>query len=88
MKTIADDLELRLDFAKRLREITDASASKRPSPEKWSFKETIGHLIDSAANNHQRFVRLQMQKHLDSKAMTAMTGYASKVIRIARGRNC
>ena len=26
---------------------------------KWVKKEVLGHLIDSAANNHQRFVRAQ-----------------------------
>lgn len=26
---------------------------------KWTLKEIIGHLVDSASNNHQRFVRLQ-----------------------------
>jgi len=30
------------------------------SDEKWSLKEIIGHLVDSASNNHQRFVRLQI----------------------------
>lgn len=25
----------------------------------WTLKEIIGHLVDSASNNHQRFVRLQ-----------------------------
>ncbi|MBL7795346.1 MAG: DinB family protein [Saprospiraceae bacterium] len=29
----------------------------RPAPDKWSKKEIIGHLVDSASNNHQRFVR-------------------------------
>jgi hypothetical protein len=29
----------------------------KPSPEKWSRKEIIGHLIDSAQINLQRFVR-------------------------------
>ncbi len=29
----------------------------QPAPHEWSKKEIIGHLIDSAANNHQRFVR-------------------------------
>ncbi len=29
------------------------------SEDKWSLREIIGHLIDSASNNHQRFVRLQ-----------------------------
>jgi hypothetical protein len=26
----------------------------------WSIKEIVGHLVDSASNNHQRFVRLQV----------------------------
>lgn len=29
----------------------------KPDPHKWSKKEILGHLIDSAANNHHRFVR-------------------------------
>ena len=29
----------------------------KPTPHEWSKKEILGHLIDSAANNHQRFVR-------------------------------
>jgi hypothetical protein len=32
----------------------------KPAHDKWSLKEIIGHLIDSASNNHQRFVRLQI----------------------------
>jgi hypothetical protein len=35
--------------------------SKKPSSEKWSKKEILGHLIDSATNNHQRFVRSQFE---------------------------
>lgn len=35
--------------------------SIKSSPEKWSKKEILGHLIDSAANNHQRFVRIQFE---------------------------
>ncbi len=31
----------------------------KDDPSKWSVKEVLGHLIDSAANNHQRFVRAQ-----------------------------
>ena len=31
---------------------------------KWSAKQVVGHLIDSAANNHQRFVRLQIEPDL------------------------
>jgi hypothetical protein len=35
--------------------------SAKPAPEKWSKKEILGHLIDSASNNHQRFVRAQFE---------------------------
>lgn len=31
---------------------------------KWSAKQVVGHLIDSAANNHQRFVRAQFSDDL------------------------
>ena len=31
----------------------------------WTLKEMIGHLIDSASNNHQRIIRLQIDKKLD-----------------------
>ncbi len=31
---------------------------------KWSRKQIIGHLIDSAANNHSRFVRAQFSDEL------------------------
>ena len=33
----------------------------RSAPGKWSKKEILGHLVDSAANNHQRFVRAQFE---------------------------
>lgn len=31
----------------------------KPRPDRWSIAEVIGHLVDSASNNHQRFVRAQ-----------------------------
>jgi len=31
----------------------------------WSRKQVIGHLIDSATNNHQRFVRASLQDSLE-----------------------
>lgn len=36
-------------------------ADIRLAPDKWTLKEMTCHLIDSASNNHQRFVRLQLQ---------------------------
>lgn len=41
----------------RLMELGEEDASHQPSAGTWSPKEVLGHLIDSAANNHQRFVR-------------------------------
>lgn len=35
------------------------------SADKWTLNEMIGHLIDSASNNHQRIVRLQLSPALD-----------------------
>ena len=52
--------------AARLRELSPAAAARPPAPGKWSAKQVIGHLIDSAANNHGRFVRAQLEpEHLD-----------------------
>lgn len=40
-----------------LSKLSDEQASLPRGPGKWSPKEELGHLIDSAANNHVRFVR-------------------------------
>ena len=34
------------------------------SENKWTLKEMVSHLIDSASNNHQRFIRLQLETEL------------------------
>ena len=44
--------------------ISDADASRPRSEGKWSRKEIVGHLIDSASNNHGRFVRAQFSDDL------------------------
>ena len=43
----------------RLSAIGDEQAAAKQSPESWSQKQELGHLIDSAANNHQRIARAQ-----------------------------
>ena len=59
--TVADVAsELRANVASLSAELLAASsdaAARRPGAGGWSPKEVLGHLIDSAANNHQRFVR-------------------------------
>src|SRR5262245_38889876 len=43
----------------KLRAMSESRAERSRAPGKWSPKQVIGHLIDSASNNHQRFVRAQ-----------------------------
>ena len=60
MRSVAAQLSETVHTAKpRLLAISDARASEKPYADKWSLKETLGHLVDSAANNHQRIVRMQ-----------------------------
>ena len=47
-----------------LRRMSDPEASLRSSPGNWSKKEILGHLLDSAVNNHHRFVRAQQVQEL------------------------
>jgi len=44
--------------------IPDEAAAHALAPGKWSIQETVGHLIDSAGNNTQRIVRLQLAPEL------------------------
>jgi hypothetical protein len=48
----------------KLEAISDHDAAVPRAPGKWSRKEIVGHLIDSASNNHQRFVRAQFTDEL------------------------
>lgn len=48
----------------RLLQIAEEQSERERAPGKWSPKETLGHLIDSAANNHLRFVRAQFTDDL------------------------
>ena len=61
MQDLVDDLRSTLASESiRLLAITDEAAAVRASAGKWSPKEVIGHLIDSASKNHGRFVRAQI----------------------------
>jgi hypothetical protein len=52
------------DAAPRLLAISEQQSEIPRAEDKWSSKQIIGHLIDSAANNHQRFVRAQFTDEL------------------------
>jgi DinB superfamily len=57
---VADELDAIVDEASIwLRDVPEALAATKLSPRRWSVKEIFGHLVDSVANNHQRFVRAQ-----------------------------
>jgi hypothetical protein len=47
-----------------LRAIGNDASLVAPAPGKWCPREVVGHLIDSASNNHQRFVRAQFKDDL------------------------
>jgi hypothetical protein len=49
----------------RLAALSDEQAAQAPAPGNWSPKQIVGHLIDSACNNHSRFVRAQLSDELD-----------------------
>lgn len=51
-------------FYIKLTETPEKITGRKLSDDSWSLKEIVGHLIDSASNNHQRFVRLQLKDQL------------------------
>jgi len=65
MKDFLDEFGATIDSASaRLLVIPEQQSATPRREDKWSPKEIIGHLIDSAANNHQRFVRAQFTDEL------------------------
>jgi hypothetical protein len=48
-----------------LQQVSEAESRKPILSGGWSRKQVLGHLIDSASNNHQRFVRAALQGSLD-----------------------
>lgn len=59
-----------IEYASQIRQIleksepalkmsTEEEMSYKSAPGKWSKKEILGHLVDSAYNNHQRFLRAE-----------------------------
>lgn len=46
-------------FPARMKKLSDNELTSRPAEGKWSKKEILGHLIDSAVNNLKRFTDAQ-----------------------------
>jgi hypothetical protein len=54
--------ELIARLPERLKALPTKEIEHKPAPNTWSAKEELGHLLDSAANNHQRIVRTQLEE--------------------------
>lgn len=66
MKELSGELLRAINVADlRLQKFSDLESSQPVLRGGWSRKQVIGHLIDSASNNHQRFVRASLQGSLD-----------------------
>ena len=84
MKEIAESLRAEIDAAlPRLAAMDETAAVAPRAPGKWVRKEILGHLIDSAANNHQRFIRAQYDDAYvgpayDQLAWVAANGYMQR----------
>ena len=69
MNNVSDELARIVNFAEPiLRQVSDEYRGKPVLPGGWSRKQVLGHLIDSASNNHQRFVRAALADSLDFPA--------------------
>src|ERR1700761_73585 len=62
LNTITDHLgKILKDYSGRLAAVPEEVFTHKPLPEKWSRKEILGHLVDSAQNNIRRFVVAQYE---------------------------
>jgi len=61
---LADFRETIVGATARLGKITPEESRRRVDDAAWAPIEILGHLVDSAANNHQRFVRAQFTDDL------------------------
>ncbi len=83
MSTVEAELrEVVTAVTPRLLALSEEEASRSPAPGKWSAKEVVGHLIDSASNNHQRVVRARFTDDLvcpgyEQEKWVAVQRYAS-----------
>lgn len=65
MNEIAKKLSVIIEeYYPLLKEIKEEIFCLKSNPEKWSKKEELGHLIDSAQNNIQRFIRVQYENNV------------------------
>jgi hypothetical protein len=60
LKEVVDRLQEHINIIpSKFLKYSEEELSRKPAPDKWSKKELLGHLIDSATNNHLRFIKIQ-----------------------------
>ena len=60
LKKVIDRLQEHINIVpSKFLKYSEDELRRKPSPNKWSKKELLGHLVDSAANNHHRFIKIQ-----------------------------
>lgn len=65
MEQWLDDFKQTVESATpRLLQISESQSEQPRAEAEWSSKQIIGHLVDSAANNHARFVLGQLKDDL------------------------
>lgn len=62
--SVTDEVAIQLtnlveNWRERLSVIPAQVVHQKPAEDRWSLSEVVGHLVDSANNNHQRFIRAQ-----------------------------
>lgn len=63
MKNVTNELrEIVNSWTMKTSDLPDEEFSAKPLPHKWSKKEVVGHLIDSAQNNLRRFICCQYEE--------------------------
>ncbi|ETT81537.1 DinB family protein [Viridibacillus sp. FSL R5-0477] len=63
MKNVIDGISYWIYYVpKEIKRMSEIDVSKKPSPTKWSKKEILGHLCDSAIMNIERFIKIQYEK--------------------------
>jgi len=84
MKEFLNQIENELiNTCEKLNTIDNNTASKIAAPGKWSIKEILGHLIDSAFNNQRRFILMHSQENLifdgyDQDEWVRLSGYQKR----------
>lgn len=60
MNDVISRLSQLIEAVPKILAVSETVLSTRPAPDKWSKKEILGHLCDSAVNNLARFINAQI----------------------------